>query len=323
MSNLTVNVYAEKMWQWRITDFESGHSLREALALRIPAAPRAFLHQLIRKGRIRRNGFIPAPGDICTAADCLAITPSARLEELAADCGLLPQHVLYEDAHVLVVFKPAGLATHQAAAHNDNLTDRVTRYITLRHAHYRIAPVHRLDIGTSGPVMFGKGRQATGRLGQLLMAGQLRKHYLALVRGEVPAGGELATPVPDAGRLKPALTRYRRLQAAASFCLLELDLITGRPHQLRRQLADAGWPIIGDRRYGGPAWPELAYPFLHCHRLEFPALDTGKACQVNCPLPAPLTAILVGCGFPTPPAALIEPENSATSARTGYNIPGT
>jgi 23S rRNA-/tRNA-specific pseudouridylate synthase len=286
------------MWQWRISDFEGGHLLADALALRVPAAPKAYLRQFIRKARIRL-------GDQPLAADCrvtsgmlLTVRSSARLAELAGPGGIAPEQLLFEDQHALAVYKPAGLAVHRAVGHeDDNLVARVARFVALRHASYRVAAVHRLDIGTSGPVLFGKGRWATGQYGRLLMAGQISKRYLAVVAGRVPEQGELTTPIPDGELLKPALTRYRCLSASGRFCLLELDLITGRPHQARRQLADAGWPIVGDHRYGGPAWPGLDHPFLHSHRLRFPTLDTATCHEVVCPLPPPLMGILAGVGL--------------------------
>ena len=274
--------------------------------------PGPLLHQFVRKGRIR-HGDQPLTASCRVASGMLlTVRSSTRLAELAGLCGIAPEELLFEDRHALVVYKPAGLAVHRAVGHEaDNLVARVARFVALRHAPYRVAPVHRLDIGTSGPVLFGKGRWATGQYGQLLMAGQISKRYLALVAGRVPAQGELTTPVPEGELLKPALTRYRCLSAAGRFCLLELDLITGRPHQARRQLADAGWPIVGDRRYGGPPWPGLGHPFLHSHRLRFPGLETGEYHEVTCPLPAPLTEILARAGLTLPPALAGSEENSA------------
>lgn len=299
------------MWQWQVTEFEDGRLLLDALGLRLPAAPRAFLHQLVRKERVR-CGDQPLEADRTVSNGMsLTVLPSARLAELIKLGGLPPQAVCHEDPHTLVVYKPAGLAVHQAVGHDDNLTGRVNHFLALRHAPYRAAPVHRLDVGTSGPVLFGKGRQATGHYGRLLMAGRIAKGYLALVAGPVPVRGELTTPVPEEGVLKSSLTRYRRVGTAGATCLLELDLITGRPHQARRQLADAGWPIIGDRRYGGPAWPGLTHPFLHCHRLRFPALDTDELRRVDCPLPAPLAAVLVDIGLEFSPEFTNRAENSA------------
>lgn len=299
------------MWQWQITEFEGGRRLLEVLALRIPAAPRAYLHQLARKGKVHGNGQPLTDDSIVAVGTRLTLPASARLAELVSVGGLPPWDVLYEDQAALVVFKPAGLAIHQAVGHDDNLNVRVARFLAGRQAPYRAAPVHRLDIGTSGPVLFGKGHKSTGQYGRLLMAGRIGKGYLAMVSGNVPGQGELTTPVPEGKLLKPALTRYRRLTAGRALCLLELELMTGRTHQARRQLADAGWPIVGDRRYGGRNWPGLAHPFLHSHHLRFPALHTGVLQTVACPLPSPLAAILVDAGLDLPREFSPGTENSA------------
>jgi 23S rRNA-/tRNA-specific pseudouridylate synthase len=299
------------MWQWRITEFEGGRLLAEALALRIPAAPRAYLHQLVRKGRVYGNGQPLTDGMTVAGGMHLALPASARLSELFAAGGIPPSALLHEDQAALVVFKPAGMAVHQAVGHDDNLTSRVARFMALRHAPYRAAPVHRLDVGTSGPVLFGKGREATGQYGRLLMAGQISKGYLTLVSGQVPGEGELTTPVPEGAVLKPALTRFRRLATTGPLCLLELDLVTGRSHQARRQLADAGWPIIGDRRYGGRNWPGLSHPFLHSHRLCFPLLATQQLHRIDSPLPTALLAILAAAGLKLPAGLAVGTENPA------------
>lgn len=299
------------MWQWRITEFEGGRPLLDALALRIPAAPRGYLHQLVCKGRVCGDGQALAEETVVTSGMRLTLPASARLLELAGAGGIPPWALLYEDQSAMVIDKPAGLAVHLAVGHDDNLTSRAARFVALRHAPYRVAPVHRLDIGTSGPVLFAKGRHAAGRFGQLLMDGRIRKDYLALAGGTTPLHGELTTPVPDGEALKPALTRYRRLRATERFTLLTLELLTGRPHQIRRQLADAGWPLVGDRRYGGPGWPELTHPFLHCHRLCFPALDTDAIRRVECPLPPALAVILTDAGLELPPEFAIDAEKSA------------
>jgi 23S rRNA pseudouridine955/2504/2580 synthase len=287
------------MWRWQISEFENGQLLIDALHLRVPAAPRAFLLQTIRKGRLRCAGQALAADLPVSTGLCLTVQTSARFEELAGLGGVPPQDLLYEDQHALVVHKPAGLAMHLTPGHEDNLADRVARFFALRHAPHRVAPVHRLDVGTSGPVLFGKGRWAVGQYGRLLMDRRFSKHYLVVVAGSVPSQGRLTSPIAEGELLKPALTRYRCLAAAGPYSLLDLDLVTGRQHQARRQLAAAGWPIVGDRRYGGPSWPGLDHPFLHCHRLCFPALATQQLRQVDAPLPARLAGILAAIGLTT------------------------
>jgi 23S rRNA pseudouridine955/2504/2580 synthase len=285
------------MWQWTITDFEAGQPLLAALGLRIPAVPAGLLRQLLRTGRISCNGATIHNEGPVPAGMTVAIRTSARLDELIAAGGLLPEALLFEDRHGLVVAKPAGLAVHGAAGVEEHLQERVARFLAWRQIPYQARPVHRLDIGTSGPVLFGKGRQATGDYGRLLMAGRFTKRYLALVTGNVPGSGDLTTPVPDGGRLKDAVSRYRRLATAGRYTLLDLELVTGRPHQARRQLADAGWPIVNDRRYGGRLLEGARYPWLHCRQLGFPDLDSDRRHQVDVPIPAALSDILGRLGF--------------------------
>jgi 23S rRNA-/tRNA-specific pseudouridylate synthase len=160
--------------------------------------------------------------------------------------------------------------------------------------------VHRLDIGTSGPVLFAKGRQAAGDYGRLMMAGRFRKQYLALVTGTPPETGALTTPVPDGGRYREALTRYRCLASSGRYALLDLELVTGRTHQARRQLADAGWPIVSDHRYDGEPLQGSASLLLHCRQLSFPELDSDRQLLIEAPLPAAFTGILNNLGLNWP-----------------------
>jgi 23S rRNA-/tRNA-specific pseudouridylate synthase len=280
------------MWHWQVSEFEGGRPLLEALRLRVPAAPQGFLHQLLRKGRILGDATPLAGNAVVGAGMTVTALPSERLAELIVSCGLPPQAILYEDPFALVVDKPAGLAMHRAAGHADNLVERVGVFMAWRHAGFQVAPVHRLDVGTSGAVLFGKGHRAIGQYGRLLMDGAIGKRYLALVRGQLPEQGELTTSVFENGVKRAALSRFRRLGAAAALALVELELVTGRQHQARRQLADAGWPIVGDRRYGGPCWPGLEHPALHCCELRFPSLADGEPRRVVSTLPERLRQLL-------------------------------
>jgi 23S rRNA-/tRNA-specific pseudouridylate synthase len=284
------------MWQWTINNFEAGLPLLAAIALRLPAVPAGLLRQLLRKGRISCEGVVAGDNLPVAAGMTVALRSSARLDELMAGSGVTPERLLFEDAHTLVVAKPAGLAIHRAAGIEEHLQGQVARFLAWRQAPYRARPVHRLDIGTSGPVLFAKGRQAAGDYGRLLMAGRFRKQYLALVTGTPPETGELTTPVPDGGRYREALTRYRCLASSGRYALLDLELVTGRTHQARRQLADAGWPIVNDRRYGGAA-TGTGHIWLHCRQLTFPAVDGDVLHQIDAPAPLVLAELLQQLGF--------------------------
>ncbi len=282
---------------WTVNLREEGLLLLEAVNLRIPAAPRGFLGQLARKQRILLNGA-PASGDNpVKPGDILSLRPSSRINELIAESRLAPAQILYEDGECMVLDKPAGLMTHPAGGHADDLLTRLKNYLGLRNETFQVGPIHRLDIGTSGPILYGKGRSSISALGKMLMAGELRKDYLALVSGHPPPHGVLDSTVPGHGKDKASLTRYRRLATGSGHTLLALELITGRRHQIRRQLADAGWPIDGDRRYRGAYLPGLLHPFLHCYRLAFRLPGDGRRVEITSPLPSTLRVQLSDLGI--------------------------
>lgn len=167
---------------------------------------------------------------------------------------------------------------------------------------FTVAPVHRLDLETSGPVMFGKGRQACGRFGQLFMKNEVEKYYLALVKGKPPGSGVLHSTLTAKGKEKEASSAFHALYRSDTVSLLEVHLFTGRQHQIRRQLAGLGHPIFGDRRYGGPCPDVLPRLFLHCSRLSFVDPYSNASMTIEAPLPNDLKQTLptLGVEFEVP-----------------------
>jgi 23S rRNA pseudouridine955/2504/2580 synthase len=286
--------YARNMilTEWQINIRESDHCLLEALRLRVPAAPRALLRQLCKKRRVMVDGDTATAGNMVRAGQKVSVKPSLRWSECLELSRIRPAQILYEDMHCLVIDKPAGLAIHRALGHEDNLVRRVQDFVRMRGETFRVAAVHRLDIGTSGAVLLGKGRASTSQLGKMLMAGHATKHYLALVEGHIHLPGDLSAAVPAKGSHKTARTIFRPVTASDRFTLLELELITGRHHQIRRHLAAAGWPIIGDARYHGRFIGDMSRPFLHCHHLAFQHPATGLIIDIYSPLPGELCSLL-------------------------------
>jgi len=283
--------------EWTINTREEKLPLLEALLLRVPAASKGFLRQLCKKQRITVDNHI-AEADRCVqAGETVTVKTSQRWLEFLGQSRIQPAQILYEDDQCMVIDKPAGLAIHRAHGHDDNLLWRVQDFLRLRGETFQVAPIHRLDIGTSGAVLFGKGHAAISQLGRMIMAGQATKRYLALVEGCITVPGELSSAVPAKGSSKEALTRFRPVAAIDGYTLLELELITGRHHQIRYQLAEAGWPIIGDKRYRGKLMDGVEWPFLHCHQLAFPQPTTGQTIDVKCPLPEGLCQQLKNLGF--------------------------
>ena len=285
------------MPEWLLSEIEQNLPPLEMLQRLLPEAPTAYLRQLLRSGKVLLDEVPLDAKAAHSRGRQLQLPRSKRLASLLAASGPLPE-VLLETAQLLVVFKPAGLAVHRGAGHEeDNLVRRVEKLLKRNGAPFRAAPVHRLDRDTSGPVLFGKGRQATGRLGRLFMQEPVEKVYLALAGGIMPERGALLSPVPAKGKLKQAETTFRVLDGTTDCSLVELTLHTGRTHQIRRQMAAAGHPLMGDRRYGGVPHPALKGAFLHCRRLALRNPFDDSPLAVEVPLPSALHHLLVEQGL--------------------------
>jgi len=221
--------------------------------------------------------------------------------------------VVYEDADLLIIDKPSGLVVHPAPGHAEGTLvnallgragpDGFGGIAGVR----RPGIVHRLDRDTSGLLMVARTDLAQNALMAQLKARRVKKTYLALVHGEVAAAvGRIEAPigrdprqrtrmaVVPSGRL--ATTGYRVAERLPGWTLLELDLVTGRTHQIRVHLDAIGHPVAGDRVYGtgtsarGPAGLERL--FLHAWRLELTSPSTGELIRASAPLPADLEDVL-------------------------------
>lgn len=173
--------------------------------------------------------------------------------------------VLYEDNHLIAVFKPAGIPTEGAVSSKTSLLEVTRAWVKQAHAkpgNVFLGLVHRLDQSVSGVVVFAKTSKGASRLGEQFRGRQVRKIYRAVVQGSTPPSKKLesylsteALPrvkvhaVAGEGR-KLAVLVFRTLETREGMSLLEIELETGRKHQIRAQLAHIGHPIAGDRRYG-------------------------------------------------------------------------
>ncbi len=208
--------------------------------------------------------------------------------------------VLHRDDHLLIVDKPSGLAVHRGWA-----ADRVTAVSLARALAGRdVHPIHRLDRGTSGVLVFALDADTARALAQDMEAGRIQKTYLAAVRGVPPESGVIDHPIQrgesgsDTPRV-PAVTAYRRLATCEHRSLLEVRPLTGRLHQIRRHLKHISHPILGDSNYGkGPLNRELRATFhltrlaLHAHSITLPNLHI----QAPVPPDLPLSLLFPGSG---------------------------
>jgi 23S rRNA pseudouridine1911/1915/1917 synthase len=276
---------------------------------------RSYVQKLISEGllnddrgrRLRANSEVRGPGAVI-----LEVPPAETPYHLEPD-PTIPVDVVYEDDDVLIVNKPSGLVVHPAPGH---WRGTLVNALLARGDHYggiagvaRPGIVHRLDRDTSGLLIVARNDAAQAGLMAQLKARRVRKTYLALVLGSVAAAvGRIEAPIgrdpKDRKRMaivpdgRPAVTGYRVRERFRDWTLLELDLVTGRTHQIRVHCAGLGHPVAGDAVYGtgtarkGP--DGLDRLFLHAWRLELVSPTSARLVRVEAPIPAALESVLEG-----------------------------
>ncbi len=219
------------------------------------------------------------------------------------DVGL---RVAYEDEHLLVVDKPAGVVVHPSAGHaSGTLVHGVLARGAAGGDEERPGIVHRLDRDTSGLLVVARSEEAHKRLKRLVQRRELERTYTALVRGrprskagriEAPIGRDRRDPTRqslDTQRPRGAVTHFELVEQLGEYALLRVRLETGRTHQIRVHLAAIGLPVVGDAVYGATD-PVLGRQFLHASRLAFTHPFTGDRVEVESPLPPDLAGHLAG-----------------------------
>ena len=287
------------------------------LAAAHPAISRSRWKQLIETGRVLLNGApVLKPNAALAPGDVLACTlPDPEPVGLVpAD---IPLDVLYEDADLIVLNKPAGLVVHPAPGHAaDTLVNALLHHCAdLQGIGGELRPgiVHRLDKDTSGVLVVAKNEAAVAGLVAQFSSHAVRKEYLALAWGalkkpsgvvDLPIGRHPVhrqkMAVTEKGRA--ALTRYEVLAAGPLAALLRVRIETGRTHQIRVHLAHLGHPVVGDATYGRarhglPADLQIPRQMLHAHVLEIAHPRTGRPLVFTAPPPPDFLAaqkILVG-----------------------------
>ena len=235
-------------------------------------------------------------------------TLSVRLTDPSPTSGVVPApgplDIVYEDADLIVLNKAPGVLVHPGHGHFDDTLGNFLMY------HYKMAgdesdfhPVHRLDKGTSGLLAVAKHPHAQERLKNQLHTGDFRRVYLAVCTGAPPApAGTVDAPIgrsdgslmarevrPDG---KPARTHYRAVRSYGSRTLVELELDTGRTHQIRVHMAHIGCPLAGDFLYGAEDRALIGRPALHSARLELAHPITGERLHFAVPLPADMAQMI-------------------------------
>ena len=292
---------------------DAGERLDRALVRHLAdlALPRVEVARWIRGGRVEVNGDgAPKPAMKLVKGDLVRVTlppPPADKPPLVAQ--ELPIAVVWEDAHLLALDKPPGLVVHPTWGHRDGtlLNGLLWRARDWDAERERPRLVHRLDKDTSGLLLVAKTRAAHAELARAFQRRQVRKEYLAVVRGspsadhgriELPISRDAADPkrrVAGAADGRPAVTSWEvwaeGTSAGERFALLRCRPETGRTHQIRVHLAAIGCPIVGDPLYGSP--PALhARQALHAARLALAHPVTHEPLALEAPLPADFRSLL-------------------------------
>jgi 23S rRNA pseudouridine1911/1915/1917 synthase len=295
----------------------AGKRFDQALAEMFPEYSRSRLAEWIRSGDARLGGETARPRDPVRGGE--TVTVALRTEtEVDAQPEAIPLTIVYEDADVLVIDKPAGLVVHPGAGNpRGTLVNALLHFDPKMSELPRAGIVHRLDKDTSGLMVVARSLRAHGGLVEQLSAREVHRQYLATVVGPMIAGGTIDMPigrhatdrlrqaVVKEGQGREAVTHYRVRERFRAHTLVECRLETGRTHQIRVHMQHAKHPLIGDPLYGGSfklpkaATEELVEALrgfkrqaLHAERLEFVHPHSGQTVTTNAPMPADMQALL-------------------------------
>jgi len=272
---------------------------------------RTRAQHLIAQGAVRVDGVVRPknhrlrPGEVVEAE-----IPDPQAEEPAPQ--ELPLRLIYQDDDIAVISKPAGMVVHPSAGHPDgtlvNALLRALGGLSGMGGVLRPGIVHRLDRDTSGLMVVARNDRAHLALQEMVKDRRLRRSYLALVHG-VPASRQGTVEAPVGRDLRnrkkmavtsfggrPSITHFQVVEEWGRACLLHLDLVTGRTHQIRVHLSYIGHPVAGDRVYGKVGVLErdlgLERQFLHAYRMAFPHPVTHDELSFEDPLPPDLSEAL-------------------------------
>jgi 23S rRNA pseudouridine1911/1915/1917 synthase len=288
----------------RVPAEAAGERLDRFVATLPEVASRAEAERLLAGGAVRVNGEARVKSHRLAGGELLEVDTGER-EDAALHSEPLDLRIPYEDEHLLVVDKPAGIVVHPSAGHSGGTLVQalLARGIAGGDVPERPGIVHRLDRDTSGLLVVARSEEAYARLQELVRQRELDRRYLALVRGrprsrsgriEAPIGRDRHDPLRrslDTDTPREAITHFEVERLLPRHALLSVRLETGRTHQIRVHLAAIDLPVVGDPVYGVPD-PELGRQFLHANRLSFPHPFGGATVEAESPLPDELQAAL-------------------------------
>ena len=288
----------------RVPDEAAGERLDRFLASLPEVGSRAAAERLLAAGDVQVDGAALGKSHRLAGGEQLEFEPPPRrVERLEPE--QMDLRIAYEDAHLVVVDKPAGLVVHPAPGHSSGtLVHGLLAHDAAGGDVDRPGIVHRLDRDTSGLMVVARSEEAHHLLQGLVRRRELERRYSALVVGhprsrrgriEAPIGRDRRDPFRhslDTDTPRDAITHFEVVELLARHSLLDVKLETGRTHQIRVHLEAIDLPVAGDPVYGRPRELELDRQFLHAGRLAFPHPYTKERVEVESPLPPDLALAL-------------------------------
>jgi len=303
-----------------IGEEDAGQRIDNYLLRVCKGVPKSHIYRILRSGEVRVNkGRIDQLYRLAEG-DTVRIPPIRIAEKASNDTVPGTEFpIVFEDTHLLVINKPAGVAVHGGSGVSYGVIEQLR---AARPQAKFLELVHRLDRETSGLLLIGKKRSALTNLHDQMRDGSTDKRYFAAVKGDwhnkrqhvklplhkyTTADGEKRVVVQAGGQ--EAHTIFSLLKKWQNFALLEAELKTGRTHQIRVHLASIGFPILGDEKYGDFAFNKALHKagegrgalkrmFLHAHQISFTHPDSGERMTLRAPMPEECERFLVSLGQP-------------------------
>jgi 23S rRNA pseudouridine1911/1915/1917 synthase len=306
-----------KILQYKLVvdEWANGQRLDQALSSLLPDYSRSVIQQWIRQGFIQLNDVVPRPRDKVYAGDRVALDVPETTKTYDQPQAI-EFDIVFQDEHLYVINKPAGLVVHPAAGHaSGTLVNGLLNIDPDLHQLPRAGIVHRLDKDTTGLMVVARSLPAHTGLVDALQARRVKREYVAIVRGLITAGRSIDQPIArhptDRKRMsvqrngKEAVTHFSVRERFRAHCLIDVQLETGRTHQIRVHMAWLRHALVGDPVYGGrllipagigkpleQALRHFKRQALHARRLGFEHPVSGEPMSFEAPLPADMQGLL-------------------------------
>ena len=299
---------------------DANQTLEKYVRKVLKEAPLSFVYKLFRKKDIKVNGhwekekYLLQEGEEVTIYITDEQLEDFKKKTVNTNVSNISSWIIYEDNNILVINKPRGVIVQKDEKESVALDDMVISYLVNKGEYdpskdlgYTPAPCHRLDRNTAGLILFGKNIATLRYLATVMQdKNVIEKRYLALVVGHLERDGEISLPLEKNsknGRVftsesgKPALTRYKALRHIGNYTLVEVQLLTGRTHQIRAHFSLIGYPVVGDSKYGNYEVNheiennyKFKNQFLVAYQMKFNKLDeplkylSNKSFQIDLPI---------------------------------------